>query len=139
MAKKANDLGTRTAVLAGLAKKAEELEEQVKDLQVMRDSLINSGISKTELCKKQAKRIAELEAVYHTLDRDFVLMGQKRIELGEKVKELEAKHESMINALKSMINALRGGIELRERLTERIAYLTAELQAARKPRIWGIF
>ncbi len=160
MAKKANELGARTAILAGLAKKAEELKEQVKDLQVMRDSLISSGISKSELCEQQAKRIAELESAlaetqfnYRVLDRDLTLTSQRRVELGErvaflakengrladelekaeaKVKELEAKHESMINAL-------RGGIGLRERLTERIAYLTAEQQAARKPRIWGIF
>jgi hypothetical protein len=62
-----------------------ELEDTVKHLRVMRDSLINSGISKTELCEKQAQRIAELEAAYHTLDRDFTLMGQKRVELGDKV------------------------------------------------------
>jgi chromosome segregation ATPase len=99
MTKKATELGERVAFLAeendrltaaadqptSAAAYIAELEDTVKHLRVMRDSLINSGISKTELCEKQAQRIAELEAAYHTLDRDFTLMGQERVELGDKV------------------------------------------------------
>jgi predicted RNase H-like nuclease (RuvC/YqgF family) len=66
MTKKATELGERVAALAEendrLTAKAEELEDIVTHLRVMRDSLINAGIARVELCEKQAQRIAELEA-----------------------------------------------------------------------------
>jgi hypothetical protein len=81
--------------------------------------------------EENARSTAELEAKCRDLEQERGARIDETDELYSKlekaeakVKELEAKHESMINAL-------RGGIGLRERLTERIAYLTAQQQVAR--------